>query len=141
MEVLVESILNIIMNVIKRCVAFLIDMLICCLIVVLFLIPIFIALSYIFFGELVIEFLSNMYSISFFTLLLFKDVILKGFSIGKKILKLKIITDGNKQSPKKVILIFRNIFVFIWQIDFIVLLVSGKKVEDWFFKTNVVSMT
>ena len=49
-----------------------------------------------------------------------------------------MVTENNEIPCKKVI-ILRNILDFIWPINFIVLIISGKKIEDWFFKTNVIS--
>lgn len=71
-------------------------------------------------------------------LVICKDLVFRNASIGKKILKLKVVTDeGNKPSVKSMLI--RNILFLIWPINGIVILSRGKKIEDTFLHLNVVT--
>lgn len=79
----------------------------------------------------------NMYILTGYILALFKDLAFKNASIGKKILKLAVLTDNNN-IPSIWVLIFRNILLPLWPLDVIVIFICNKKIEDFIFKTKVV---
>ena len=69
---------------------------------------------------------------------IFKDVVNKR-SFGKKIMKLSIeSTDGSELSFKH--LIIRNIFLYLWPIEFFILLLGLERLGDKAAKTKVVSL-
>ena len=58
-------------------------------------------------------------------------------SVGKRLLKLKIVAeDGSKADWRACVI--RNIFLLFWPIEGIVLLASGRRIGDYVAKTNVV---
>ncbi len=126
------------MNVVRRIVAFYIDMIVYGFVIAMVGVPLLMLIFHLFVGGIIRNVFINIYYIVFFVIFSFKDLLYKNASIGKKILHLKVVTDDNKIPCKKII-ILRNILDFIWPVNFIVLIISGKKIEDWFFKTNVVS--
>ena len=66
---------------------------------------------------------------------MFKDI--SGQSLGKRLFKLKIVNkDG--QCPPKYILVLRNMLMILWAVDVIIILVAGKKLCDYIFRTGVV---
>lgn len=75
----------------------------------------------------------------YYILMVCKDLVFRNASIGKKILKLKIVNESNCM-PNIAIVVLRNIFFLIWPIEVIVLLVKGKKIEDIIFKTKVIKV-
>lgn len=59
-----------------------------------------------------------------------RDVIFKGRSLGKRIMKLVVIDRRTGENAKVLQRILRNVFLFLMQFDFIVLLVSGYSIGD-----------
>ena len=126
------------MNLKRRIIAVYIDMLVYGFVIVMVGVPLLMLIFQLFVGGIIRNVFMNIFYIVFFVIFSFKDLLYKNASVGKKILHLKVVTDDNKIPCRKTI-ILRNVLTFIWPVDFIVLLISGKKIEDWFFKTNVVS--
>ena len=77
--------------------------------------------------------------ILYFILLLFilKDTIFKNGSIGKEILKLRIISVSENNTFFRIRKILRNITVIIWPIEFLILLIKNKRLTDIILKLNV----
>lgn len=71
-------------------------------------------------------------------IILFRDVLTPFGSIGKKMLNLNLI-NHNKQQPSIGQKILRNITVFLWPIEGIVLFIAKKRIGDMIVKTEVVS--
>lgn len=70
----------------------------------------------------------------------FKDLIFKNASIGKKIMNLQVVTKDNNK-PNVIALILRNIFIcYIYPISFILILIFNKSLGDFVFKTKVVEV-
>ncbi len=68
---------------------------------------------------------------------LFKDLMFRNQSIGKKLFKLKISTiNGN--TPNQLILILRNLTVIIWPIEIILIFIYNRRIMDSILKTQVV---
>lgn len=126
------------MNLIRRVVAFYIDMIVYGFVIVMLGVPLLMLFFYLFAGGIIRDLFVNLFYIIFFVIFSFKDLLFQNASVGKKILHLKVVTDDNKIPCKKIV-VLRNVLDFIWPVDFIVLAISSKKIEDWFFKTNVVS--
>lgn len=81
---------------------------------------------------------NHVYNFVVLLLIVCKDLVFRNASIGKKILKLKVVTDeGNIPSIKSMIL--RNLLFLIFPINGIVILSKGKKIEDILLHLNVVS--
>lgn len=69
--------------------------------------------------------------------LFFKDLIFKNYSVGKKIMHLRIKTvDDNKPSVTQ--LVARNLFYIIWPLEILTLIITGKRLGDIIFKTQVI---
>ena len=69
---------------------------------------------------------------------LFKDLIFKNASIGKKIAKIEIVMKDNS-TPKFYIIILRNIFsLFLFIADYLSILIANIKLGDIVFKTKVI---
>ena len=126
------------MNVVRRIVAFYIDILVYGFVIIMVAVPSLMLIFYLFVGGMIRNVFMDIFYIVFFVFFSFKDLLYKNASVGKKILHLKVVTDDSKIPCKKII-ILRNILDFIWPVNFIILIISGKKMEDWLFKTNVVS--
>lgn len=126
------------MNIVRRIVAFYIDILVYGFVIIMVVVPLLMLIFNLFVGDIVRNVFVNVFYIIFFIIFSFKDLLYKNASVGKKILHLKVVTDDSKIPCKKII-ILRNILDFIWPVNFIILIISGKKMEDWLFKTNVVS--
>lgn len=69
------------------------------------------------------------------TIFLFKDLFFNRRSLGKKIMNLEIHFNSYLS------LIFRNISLFIWPIECILVLVTKRRLGDMLFKTDVVPAT
>ncbi|MBE6571828.1 MAG: RDD family protein [Ruminococcaceae bacterium] len=116
----------------NRIVAFLIDHMIICF-----------ALAFLGFAQMLIKtdllWLWRMYYIIFLAFLFayfFKDVV-NGQSVGKRIMKIKVVDmDGNK--PSIFNLIIRNITIFIWPVEAILVLLNKQRLGDILAKTKVV---
>lgn len=79
----------------------------------------------------------NIYLLSIYILLLFKDTVHKNASIGKKIMKIEVLKkDGN--IPKISILILRNAFLIIWPLEVFFLIKNNQRIGDLVFGTKVV---
>ncbi len=124
------------MNILRRIVAFLIDFFI--IMFVSSFLSTLIFLIFLIFTEQKSELLIlSSYILIGYILLLTKDLIFKNASIGKKILRIQILTDNNEM-PKKTIIVFRNVLIFLWPISTALLIICNKKIEDFIFKTKVV---
>ena len=66
----------------------------------------------------------------------FKDVF-AGQSIGKRIMKLKVVCLDNKR-PNIIVLIIRNITLLIWPIEALLVLLDKPRIGDIIAKTKVV---
>lgn len=117
----------------KRLMAAFIDNIICS-------IPFVVITFCIIFLKLDNQFLSNWLPlIAYYIIFLSKDLVYKNASIGKKILNIRIVNNDGKEPLKKQ-LIFRNIFIFLWPIEVILIMINNKKIEDYLFKTSIVSI-
>lgn len=74
-----------------------------------------------------------------YILILFKDLTFSTGSLGKKFLNLKIILNNSKQVASRIMILVRNVFLFIWPIDLIILLIFKRRIGDILFKIDVVS--
>lgn len=79
----------------------------------------------------------NINLVIFTFLFLLKDLVFRNASIGKRALNLEILKSDNTV-PSVSTLILRNIFVFLWPIDAILILANKRKIGDIIFKTKVV---
>ena len=81
----------------------------------------------------------NFYMYLLFGLFLFllKDLVFRNASIGKRALNLEILKSDNTV-PSVSTLILRNIFVFLWPIDAILILANKRKIGGIISKTKVV---
>ena len=76
--------------------------------------------------------------LSFPAIFVFRDVIFKGQSIAKRIFKLRVIDIGTNELPSNQKLIIRNLFFFLYPVEFILLLVSDKSLGDMTTNTTIV---
>lgn len=124
---------------IKRIVAFIIDIFI---VSFLSFIPFFIGMIVLFWnkGELTGYglLLANIYYISSYVFIVCKDLKYENASIGKHLLMIEVVTN-DKKTPKKSKLILRNILCVLWPINLLIMLICGKKLEDFIFETEVVN--
>jgi len=72
-------------------------------------------------------------------LVIFKDLIFRNASIGKKIMKLEIRKQDNKIPPIYAI-ILRNITVSIWPLECILILMNKNRIGDMIFNTKVIEV-
>ncbi len=72
-------------------------------------------------------------------LVILRDFIFKGRSLGKRIMGLVILDLKTATKPKLSKTILRDIFFFLYQVDVIVMLVSGKSIGDYLAHTVVVN--
>lgn len=124
----------------KRILAMIIDYLIISLIISLIVhVPLFVY-AYISKPELDILFDDTLFTFIMglcLILILFKDLLFKNKSIGKKIMGIEI-RDNNNKIPSFPILIFRNITVIIWPIECLLILLKKNRIGDTIFKTKIV---
>ena len=73
-----------------------------------------------------------------FTLFVLRDYIFKGQSLGKKIFGLTILDKDTLSTPKNRQLILKNIFLFIYPIDGVILLATGESLGNRITDTVVV---
>jgi uncharacterized RDD family membrane protein YckC len=73
-----------------------------------------------------------------FTLFVLRDYIFKGQSLGKKIFGLTILDKDTLSTPKNWQLILKNIFLFIYPIDGVILLATGESLGNRITDTVVV---
>ncbi len=113
----------------NRIVAFLIDVILLSLFGIITIIPLLFILDS---SEqmIIIPFVSSLEELLFF----FKDVL--NPSIGKRIMKQKIVCDDGTE-PKFLKLLLRNISLFIWPIDAIMVLRRTKRLGEIITKTHV----
>ncbi len=72
-------------------------------------------------------------------LFLSKDLIFRNGSIGKKMLKINLISDNKRAKfVNSFYKILRNVTNFIWPIELIILLIFKKRLTDMIFKFDVV---
>ena len=76
--------------------------------------------------------------LSFPVLFVFQDVIFKGQSIAKRIFKLRVIDIETNELPSNRKLIIRNLFFFLYPVEFIMLLASDKSLGDMATNTTIV---
>lgn len=86
-----------------------------------------------------LENLSSLALIGWLICFVFRDLIFRGRSIGKRIFGLMVIDRNNGEKAKKRQLIIRNVFFFLYSIDGIVMLVRGISIGDSVAQTLVVS--
>ena len=72
------------------------------------------------------------------TLVILRDVLFNGRSIAKRIFRFYIVEKGTEICPPKSKLAIRNLFVFIYPIDLIVLLITGCSIGDIATDTAVI---
>lgn len=71
---------------------------------------------------------------------LLKDIV-NGRSIGKRLTNISVRDGANGvQVPPAWRLLLRNLTIFIWPVEIIILLLTGKRIGDFIFKTQVVSV-
>ena len=73
-----------------------------------------------------------------FTLFVLRDYIFKGQSLGKKFFGLTILDKDTLSAPKNRQLILKNIFLFIYPIDGVILLATGESLGNRITDTVVV---
>ena len=76
--------------------------------------------------------------LSFPAIFVFRDVIFKGQSIAKRIFKLRVIDVETNELPSNRKLISRNLFFFLYPVEFIMLLASDKSLGDMVTNTTIV---
>ena len=76
--------------------------------------------------------------LSFPAIFVFRDVIFKGQSIAKRIFKLRVIDNETNELPSNRKLIIRNLFFFLYPVEFIMLLASDKSLGDMVTNTTIV---
>lgn len=76
--------------------------------------------------------------LSFPAIFVFRDIIFKGQSIAKRIFKLHVIDVETNELPSNQKLIVRNLFFFIYPVEFIMLLASNKSLGDMATNTTIV---
>ncbi len=74
-----------------------------------------------------------------FALFITRDYIFKGESLAKKLLKLTVLDKNTSATPSKKQLILKNIFLFIYPIDGVILLATGESLGNRITDTVVVS--
>ena len=71
----------------------------------------------------------------------FRDVIFKGRSIGKRIFRLHVLDKNTNETASTEQRIIRNLFFFIYPVDGIILLVTKESIGDKAVNTIVVKRT
>ena len=79
-----------------------------------------------------------LFFVSYPALFVFRDILLGGRSIGKRIFRLYIVDNRTNELPKRKKLIIRNLFFSIAPAEFIVLLITGRSLGDWITNTSVI---
>jgi len=116
----------------KRILAFLIDhIIICFAFVMLGMVQVFVKTDFELFWKLYYIFL-----LAFMFSYFFKDVI-NGQSIGKRIMKIKVV-DLNGNKPSLFNLIIRNITILIWPVEALLVLLDKERLGDRLAKTKIV---
>lgn len=85
------------------------------------------------------ELFLDIYNISWYMSLVFKDVIFKNASIGKRLVGIKIV-DINNEPVKFYILILRNLLLpIVYPFYFVTILLLNRRYSDRVFKIKIVS--
>lgn len=77
--------------------------------------------------------------LSYPVLFVLRDLLFRGRSVGKRIMRLVVLNQQTGGAPKRNQLLFRNIFLFIAQVDAVIMLVSGRSVGDFAAHTVVIA--
>ena len=80
-----------------------------------------------------------LFVISYFGLFIFRDVIFKGSSVAKRIFHLHVVDIDTNATPSISKLVIRNIFLFIYPVDAIVLIATGRSLGDMASNTITVN--
>ena len=80
-----------------------------------------------------------LFVLSFPTLFVVRDVLLKGRSIAKRIFKLRVIDNATNELPEKKKLVIRNLFFFIYPVEAILLIATDKSIGDMTTNTTVIN--
>ena len=68
----------------------------------------------------------------------YRDVIFRGQSIGKRILKLKIVDLETRDLPLQSKLIRRNVFFFILPVEIILIIIKNQTIGDMITNTTII---
>ena len=68
----------------------------------------------------------------------YRDVIFRGQSIGKRILKLKIVDLETRDLPLQSKLIRRNVFFFILLVEIILIIIKNQTIGDMITNTTII---
>ena len=79
-----------------------------------------------------------LFVLSYPVLFVVRDVLFKGQSIAKRIFKLRVIDIETNELPSNRKLIIRNLFFFLYPVEFIMLLASDKSLGDMVTNTTIV---
>lgn len=72
------------------------------------------------------------------TLFVFRDVLLNGRSIAKRIFRLRVIDNVTGEKPSNKKLVIRNLFFVAYPVELVLLIVTGRSLGDMVTKTSVV---
>ena len=72
------------------------------------------------------------------TLFVFRDVLLNGRSIAKRIFRLRVIDNVTGEKPSNKKLVLRNLFFVAYPVELVLLIVTGRSLGDMVTKTSVV---
>ena len=72
------------------------------------------------------------------TLFVFRDVLLNGRSIAKRIFRLRVIDNVTSEKPSNKKLVLRNLFFVAYPVELVLLIVTGRSLGDMVTKTSVV---
>ena len=75
--------------------------------------------------------------VSFFVTFLLRDYLFDGRSIGKRIFKLSVVDAGARSKPSPKQLILKNLFLFLYPIDGLFLIISGRSLGERATHTTV----
>ena len=78
-----------------------------------------------------------LFVLSYPTIFVLRDVIFGGRSPAKRMLGLRVVSAGTGEPTSKQNLILRNVFFFIYPIDAILLIATGKSLGDTVTNTTV----
>ncbi len=70
---------------------------------------------------------------------LLRDIFFINGSLGKRIIKLKIVNYPDQSQVKWIKRIFRNVTTIIWPIEGVILLIAKKRIGDMIVKTDVIT--
>lgn len=91
-------------------------------------------------GEMNISIISVLsFLLSFFIMIIFKDVVWKNASIGKKIFKLIVVNNESTETSNNMIVhIKRNVTLLLLPIEVILIIVNNRRIGDIFANTSVI---